>query len=89
MNLGFINAIRQDGKMRIMKDPPEMVPNRFDEPYQMFLNSQTVTMLDGTKLPAGQAYIACHMGRGPKEGCDASSFPDDIYIRITLFMTEL
>jgi arylsulfatase A-like enzyme len=36
-------------------------------------------MLDGTELPARQAYIACHMGYGPEEGCDASSFPDDLY----------
>lgn len=79
MDLGFSDAIRQDGKMRIMKNPPAKVPNRFEEPYRMFLDSQTVTMLDGTELPARQAYIACHMGRGPEEGCDASSFPDELY----------
>ncbi len=79
MVLGFSNAIQQDGNMRIMKDPPKMVLNHFDEPFQIFLNSQTVTMLDETKLPARQAYIACHMGHGLKEGCDASSFPKDLY----------
>ena len=79
MDLGFSDAIRQDGKTRVMKDPPILKPNHFDEPYRMFLNSQTVTMLDGTKLPARQAYIACHKGLGPDEGCDASSFPDELY----------
>ncbi|KAL7531543.1 hypothetical protein ACHAXR_004107 [Thalassiosira sp. AJA248-18] len=74
MDLGFADAIRSDGKMRIMKDAKNL-----NEAYRLYLDGRTVTMLDGTEINARTAYKACMKGEGAKGGCDASSFPDENY----------
>lgn len=79
IDLGFSDAIRQDGKVRVMKDPPAHNKKQLNEPYRDFLNSQVVQMMNGTQISARDAYIACMTGEGPEGGCDATSFPESIY----------
>lgn len=78
-DLGFSDAIRQDGKVRVMKDPPAHNKKQLNEPYRDFLNSQLVQLMNGTQISARDAYIACMTGEGPENGCDAASFPESIY----------
>ncbi|KAL7542561.1 hypothetical protein ACHAXR_011879 [Thalassiosira sp. AJA248-18] len=74
MDLGFADAIRSDGKIRVAKDLDHVFLN---EAYRTYLNQRNVTMLDGTVINARTAYKACMLGL--KKGCDASSFQSEIY----------
>jgi arylsulfatase A-like enzyme len=76
MDLGFSDAIRSDGKVRVAKDADELFKN---EAYRTFLNGITVTKDDGTEINARQAYKGCMTGLGVSDGCDATSFQNEIY----------
>mmetsp|Transcript_24298 Transcript_24298/g.38123 ORF Transcript_24298/g.38123 Transcript_24298/m.38123 type:complete len:574 (+) Transcript_24298:93-1814(+) len=76
MDLGFADAIRSDGKVRVAKDADELFK---DEAYRTYLNGITVRKDDGTDINARQAYKGCMIGKGVPDGCDASSFQNEIY----------
>jgi len=76
MDLGFADAIRSDGKVRVAKDADEVFKN---ESYRTYLNGITVRRDDGTEINARQAYKGCMVGKGVQDGCDASSFQNEIY----------
>jgi len=76
MDLGFADAIRSDGKVRVAKDADELFK---DEAYRTHLNSITVKKDDGTDINARQAYKGCMIGKGVPDGCDATSFQNEIY----------
>ena len=76
MDLGFTDAIRSDGKVRVAKDADELFKN---ESYRTYLNGITVNRDDGSEINARQAYKGCMIGKGVPDGCDASSFQNEIY----------
>jgi len=76
MDLGFTDAIRSDGKVRVAKDADELFKN---EAYRTYLNGITVRRDDGTEINARQAYKGCMIGKGVPDGCDASSFQNENY----------
>jgi len=76
MDLGFSDAIRSDGKVRVAKDADELFKN---EAYRTYLNGITVKKDDGTDINARQAYKGCFIGKGAPDGCDATSFQNEIY----------
>lgn len=82
MDLGFSDAIRTAGKVKITRDlhsRSDMSDRRLDEPYRLFLEGTSVAMKNGTEIGARQAYVACVQGLGPGGGCDSSSFSESIY----------
>mmetsp|Transcript_28278 Transcript_28278/g.60715 ORF Transcript_28278/g.60715 Transcript_28278/m.60715 type:complete len:592 (+) Transcript_28278:65-1840(+) len=77
VDLGFADAIRSDGKVRVAKLSDERCK---DEPYRTFLNGITVKTDDGTEISAREAYKGCMMWHlGAKNRCDATSFQEEIY----------
>ena len=76
MDLGFSDAIRSDGKVRVAKDADELFKN---EAYRTYLNGITVKKDDGSDINARQAYKGCMTGHTASNGCDASSFQNEIY----------
>ena len=82
MDLGFTDAVRTAGKVKITRDlrsRPDRSDRRLDEPYRLFLEGTTMTMLNGTDINARRAYVACVRGLGPEGGCDSSSFNEETY----------
>lgn len=74
-DLGFADAIRSDGKIRVTKDS-----DRLNEAYRTFLESTTVTTKDGRTIGARAAYKDCMEEPINAHGkCDAKSFPNEIY----------
>ena len=71
--LGFTDSIRFEGKGGVLCTWPK--PH---EPYGYFLDSQTVSLANGTKVNAFFAHRECVVRKDP-EICQPSTYPQELY----------